>query len=137
MIIQAAELIEQVRKRDVKLWEFILEEEVTRTGIKKKALREKMKNQFPKEKLDMLLKSVQTINNLNVEIPNLKEQLSETEKKIEMMVSGAKIIAKNILYAGTEITIRDRKFYANRDYEKTILVLEGGEIRIGGYSNHK
>jgi len=104
---------------------------------KLKTLREKMKNQFPKDKLDMLLKSVQTINNLNVEIPKLKHQLSETEKKIEVMVSGAKIIAKNILYAGTEITIRDRKFYANRDYEKAILVLEGGEIRIGGYSNNK
>ncbi|MEA1883784.1 MAG: FapA family protein, partial [Thermotogota bacterium] len=104
---------------------------------KLKTLREKLKNQFPKDKLDMLLKSVQTINNLNVEIPKLKYDLSETEKKIELMVSGAKIIAKKILYAGTEITIRDRKFYANRDYEKAILVLENGEIRIGGYSNHK
>jgi uncharacterized protein (DUF342 family) len=104
---------------------------------KLKTLREKMKNQFPKDKLDMLLKSVQTINNLNVEIPKLKDELSETEKKIELMVSGAKIIAKNILYAGTEITIRDRKFYANRDYEKVILVLEDGEIRIGGYRNNK
>jgi hypothetical protein len=104
---------------------------------KLKTLREKMKNQFPKDKLDMLLKSVQTINNLNVEIPKLKDELSETEKKIELMVSGAKIIAKNILYAGTEITIRDRKFYANRDYEKAILVLEDGEIRIGGYRNNK
>ncbi|HPF17336.1 MAG TPA: FapA family protein [Thermotogota bacterium] len=101
---------------------------------KLKSLREQLKDQFPKDKLDMLLKSIQTINNLNVEIPKLKLELAETEKKIELMVSGAKIIAKQILYAGTEITIRDRKFYANRDYEKAILVLEGGEIRIGGYS---
>ncbi|MFP4461992.1 MAG: DUF342 domain-containing protein [Thermotogota bacterium] len=101
---------------------------------KLKTLREKMKNQFPKDKLEMLLKSVQTINNLNMEIPKLKDDLAETEKKIELMVSGAKIIAKNLLYAGTEITIRDRKFYANRDYKKVILVLEEGEIRIGGFS---
>ncbi len=101
---------------------------------KLKDMRQKMKNQFPADKLEMLVKSIQTINNLNVELPRLKAELEETEKRIEIKVTGAKIVAKKILYAGTEITIRDRKFYANRDYEKAILVLEDGEIRIGGYN---
>ena len=107
---------------------------VQQIAKKLKELKDKLKNQFPKDKMEMLLKSVHTINNINVELPRLKHELVETEQKIEQMVKGSKIIVKKIMYAGTEVTMRDRKFYANRDFEKVVMILEDGEIRVGGYS---
>ncbi len=98
-----------------------------------KTLKDKMGKNFPDDKLQMLLKSVHTINNLNVELPKLRSELEQIQERINVMVKGAKIVAKNRLHAGTEVKIRDRRFYANKDFEKSILVLEKGEIRIGGY----
>jgi len=107
---------------------------VQQIAKKLKELKDQMQSKFPNDKMEMLLKSVHTINNINVELPRLRHELEETEKKIEQMVKGSKIIVKKVLYAGTEVTMRDRKFYANRDFEKVVMVLEDGEIRVGGYS---
>ncbi|MEA1883097.1 MAG: L-serine ammonia-lyase, iron-sulfur-dependent, subunit alpha [Thermotogota bacterium] len=54
MITNATELIKQAQKKGVKIWEIILEEEVTQTGIQAKKLRKKMKKH-----LDVMEKSAQ------------------------------------------------------------------------------
>jgi len=92
-----------------------------------------MKDQFPKDKLELLVKSINTLNTLNVELPNLERELREIELKLEMNVQGAKIVASKVMHPGTEVTIRDRKFYVTQELTKVILVLENGEIRVGGY----
>jgi len=100
---------------------------------KLRELRIAMKDQFQKDKLELLVKSINTLNTLNVELPNLEKELREIELKLEMNVQGAKIVASKVMHPGTEVTIRDRKFYVTQELTKVILVLENGEIRVGGY----
>lgn len=96
-------------------------------------MKEKMGNQFPKDKVELLVKSINSINTLNTQIPKLVSELEELQQRVEESLTGSTVIARQLLQAGVEITIRDRKFYASRDFEKAVLILEDGEIRMGGY----
>ncbi len=96
-------------------------------------MKEKMGDDFPKDKLELLVKSINSINTLNSQIPNLAEEYQELQDRMNESMTGSTVIARQILHAGVEVTMRDRKFYASRDFEKAVLVLEEGEIRMGGY----
>jgi uncharacterized protein (DUF342 family) len=101
---------------------------------KLRELKNTLGDKFPADKIEYLVKSINAINNLNAEIPSLQAELEEIENRIKNSAIGSKIIAQKLLKPGTEVTIRDRKFYATRPLEKVILVLEEGEVRVGGYN---
>ncbi|HPE68189.1 MAG TPA: FapA family protein [Thermotogota bacterium] len=93
-----------------------------------------MGEKFPKDKVEFLLKSINSINTINVQLPQLENELAACQRRLDLSVKGARIVVREVMNAGTEITIRDRKFYSTRVLKKVILVLEDDEIRVGGYS---
>jgi len=106
---------------------------LTQIAKKLRELRNALGDKFPSEKIEYLVKSINAINNLNAETPGLQSELEDIEGKISDSSIGSKIIARKVMKPGTEVAIRDRKFYATKAYEKVMLVLEEGEIRLGGY----
>lgn len=94
-----------------------------------------MKDQFPKDKLVFLVKSVNSINTLNSKLPVMEKEIGEIEERIEVATKEAKIVVRRTLHAGSEVSIRDRKFYVTRQLDKVMLVLEKDEIRVGGFGN--
>lgn len=104
---------------------------------KLRELKNALGDKFPADKIELLVKTINSINNLNAEIPRMQAEIEEIDIKIASAVTGARIIAQKVMKPGTEVTIRDRKFYTTRALEKVVLVLEEGEIRIGGYSGNE
>jgi len=106
---------------------------LTQIVKKLRELRNALGEKFPADKIEYLVKSINAINNLNVETPARQSELEDIEGKISDSAVGSTIIARKVMKPGTEVTIRDRKFYATKAFEKVMLVLEEGEIRLGGY----
>lgn len=106
---------------------------LTQIVKKLRELRNTLGDKFPPEKIEYLVKSINAINNLNAETPGLQAELEDILGKIAESAVGSKIVARKLMKPGTEVTIRDHKFYATQAYEKVMLVLEDGEIRLGGY----
>ncbi len=108
---------------------------LTKIVKKLRDLKIAMKDEFPQDKLMFLVKSVNSINTLNAKVPIMEEEIRDIELRIDTAVKEAKIVVRRTLNAGSEVSIRDRKYYVTKQLSKVILVLENDEIRVGGFSN--
>lgn len=100
-----------------------------------KALMEKNQGQLPPDKMEIYKKVGQSMINLRNTIEMNEKQLQELEAQIKEKLTHAKVIARKILHPGVEVTIFEKRFYADRTLEKVIVLVENQEIRLGGYSS--
>ncbi len=100
-----------------------------------KALMEKNQGQLPPDKMEIYKKVGQSMINLRNTIEMNEKQLQELEAQIKEKLTRAKVIARKILHPGVEVTIFEKRFYADRTLEKVIVLVENQEIRLGGYSS--
>ncbi|MEJ5229992.1 MAG: FapA family protein [Pseudothermotoga sp.] len=99
-----------------------------------KALMEKNQGQLPPDKMEIYRKVGQSMINLRNTIEMNEKQLQELEAQIKEKLTRAKVIARKILHPGVEVTIFEKRFYADRALEKAVVLVENQEIRLGGYS---
>jgi len=100
-----------------------------------KALMEKNQGQLPPDKMEIYKKVGQSMINLRNTIEMNEKQLQELQVQIKEKLTRAKVIARKILHPGVEITIFEKRFYADRTLEKAVVLVENQEIRLGGYSS--
>ncbi|MFN3283585.1 MAG: DUF342 domain-containing protein [Pseudothermotoga sp.] len=100
-----------------------------------KTMMEKNQGQLPPDKMEVYKKVGQTMINLRNTIEVNEKKLQELESQIKERFNRAKVIARKVLHPGVEVIIFEKKFYADRSFEKCVILLENQEIRLGGYSS--
>lgn len=89
---------------------------------------------LPDDKLELYNKTAKTIEALK---KSLRENLLKFEKiRQELAYSSkdASVIAREVIYPGTELLIKDQKYYVEKPLHKVIAKLINGEIKFKGFS---
>jgi hypothetical protein len=89
---------------------------------------------LPEDKLELYNKTERTIETLK---KSLRENLLKLEKIRQELAYSSKdaaVIAREIIYPGAELLIKDQKYYVEKPLQKVIVKLIDGEIKFKGFS---
>ncbi len=93
----------------------------------------KEKGKIDQKRLEYYKKSFNTYKMLLSEVREDKEKLETIRNKIQSSKESAFIIAKKVVYPGTEIIIHKKKFMPTKPITKVVFQLEDDEIVPHGY----
>ena len=99
-----------------------------------KKLKEVNKGKLPEDKVELYKKTGKTIEILK---SSLRENLMKLEKlrqELAYTSRAAAVIAREIIYPGVELLIKDQKYYVEKPLKKVIIKLIDGEIKFRGFS---
>ncbi len=95
---------------------------------------EKSSGEVPYDKIETYRKVGQALINLRDTIERSTNEVKTLETEAYEKYKTAKVVARKILHPGVEVKILEKKFYSEKTLEKVVILLESGEVRVGGYS---
>jgi len=90
---------------------------------------------LPEDKEQMLQRTIKTAKELRGKVAQLKNKKTGLLKIFESVGKNARVIAKDMLYRGVEITIKNLKYYASKNIKKVEIRIEKGSIVLKGYAS--
>lgn len=102
--------------------------------ILKGLMKLKKENKLSPDKIEQYKKTVQTAKELKSHLSKNELHLERLQKDIDESKEGGEIIAKEIIYPGSEIMIHKKKFFPNKEITKVKFVLNEDKIIMRGYN---
>jgi hypothetical protein len=102
--------------------------------ILKGLMKLKKEKKLSKDKVEQYRKTVQTAKELKSNLSKNELHLERLQKSIENSKEGGEIIAKEIIYPGSEIMIHKKKFFPNKEITKVKFVLNEDKIIMKGFN---
>ncbi|WP_129596985.1 DUF342 domain-containing protein [Anaerophilus nitritogenes] len=91
---------------------------------------------LPKEKQDLLSKSIHTEGYLNEKIETVNYDLLRLQNVVQDLSTG-KVNVSSIIHPGVKITIGNSLYYIRDDIHSATIVREDGEIKINSYTESR